>query len=409
MFSSLPRAVAQYLIVTVSYWAFTLTDGALRMLVVLYFHQLGYSPLAVAMLFLLYELFGVVTNLVGGWLAARLGLNATLHIGLALQVVALAMLMVDPALLTVAYVMLAQALSGIAKDLNKMSAKGSIKTLVSGTEQGKLYRWVALLTGSKNTLKGVGFFLGALLLAQLGFRAALAVMAAALVLVLLGSLLLLDRQLGKTRFKPKFTDVFSKCPTVNRLSAARFFLFGSRDVWFVVALPVFLQSQLGWSHTAVGALLAVWVIGYGIIQAQAPRLTSRRGSDAPATGAALVSWALVLAGIPLLIAVGCWLAWPPQWVLVGGLLLFGAVFAINSALHSYLIVAYAREEGVSLDVGFYYMANAAGRLAGTVLSGGVYQWYGLEACLLVSSLMVLLAGWCARGLPAVAEGGVVRG
>ena len=163
--------IRQYLLVTGNYWAFTLTDGALRMLVVLYFHGLGYSPLAIASLFLFYEIFGVVTNLVGGWLGARLGLNRTMNIGLALQVLALGMLLAPSLWLTVPWVMGAQALSGIAKDLNKMSAKSSIKLLVPGEAQGQLYRWVALLTGSKNALKGVGFFLGGALLALLAVTA----------------------------------------------------------------------------------------------------------------------------------------------------------------------------------------------------------------------------------------------
>ncbi|NIB39290.1 organoarsenical effux MFS transporter ArsJ [Pseudomaricurvus alkylphenolicus] len=402
MFSQLPRSVAQYLVVTASYWAFTLTDGALRMLVVLYFHGLGYSPLQVATLFLLYEFFGVVTNLVGGWLAARIGLNLTMHMGLGLQIVALGMLAVEPSLLGVAYVMVAQALSGIAKDLNKMSAKSSIKTLIPDDQQGQLYRWVALLTGSKNTLKGVGFFLGAVLMTWLGFRGAVAVMAAALAIVLVTSFLLLDRNLGKTSFKPKFQDLLSKSGSINRLSAARLFLFGARDVWFVVALPVFLQSRLGWSHTAVGSLLAVWVIGYGIVQAQAPRLTGQAAGRVP-DGHAALWWAMVLSGLPALIAVGCWLGWPAEWVVVSGLLAFGGVFAINSAVHSYLIVSYAKADGVSLDVGFYYMANAAGRLLGTVLSGSIYQFFGLEACLLASSLMVLLAALASTGLPRAAR------
>ena len=154
-----------YLVITAGYWAFTLTDGAIRMLVVLYFHLLGYSPLQVAMLFLFYEFFGVVTNLVGGWLGSRIGLNLTMHIGMALQVLALSMLMAPDAWLGVAYVMAAQALSGIAKDLNKMSAKASIKTLLpDGGGHSRLFHWVAVLTGSKNALKGAGFFLGAALL-----------------------------------------------------------------------------------------------------------------------------------------------------------------------------------------------------------------------------------------------------
>ncbi len=399
--SALPREVVQYLLVTVSYWAFTLTDGALRMLVVLYFHGLGYSPLEVATLFLLYEFFGVVTNLVGGWLAARLGLNVTLHMGLALQIVALLMLAVEPSMLHVAYVMVAQALSGIAKDLNKMSAKSSIKLLVPADQGGQLYRWVALLTGSKNSLKGIGFFLGALLLALVGFRGAVVLMAAGLLLVLAAGWWLLDRQLGKTSFKPKFRELLSKSPAINRLSAARFFLFGARDVWFVVALPVFLQAQLGWSHTQVGMLLAGWIILYGLVQAQAPRLTGLKAGRIP-TGRTAFEWALLLCGLPLLIALASWQQWQPQLVIVTGLLVFGAVFAINSAVHSYLIVAYAEADGVSLDVGFYYMANAAGRLVGTLLSGLVYQLWGLEACLLVSSVLVALSALCAARLPAAA-------
>lgn len=270
-------AIRQYLTVTGCYWAFTLTDGALRMLVVLYFHGLGFSPLQVATLFLLYEFFGIVTNLLGGWLAARIGLNHTLQAGMLLQVLALAMLLVDASMLSVAYVMVAQALSGIAKDLNKMSAKSSIKALVSADAQGRLYRWVALLTGSKNAMKGIGFFLGAMLLAVLNFRGAIAVLAAVLVLVLIAGLLLLKEELGKSSYKAKFTELFSTSAVVNRLSVARFFLFGARDVWFVVALPVFLQSQLQWSYAEVGTLLAVWVIGYGVVQSFAPALTRRLG------------------------------------------------------------------------------------------------------------------------------------
>ncbi|MCK5355305.1 MAG: organoarsenical effux MFS transporter ArsJ, partial [Methyloprofundus sp.] len=353
--------VQQYMLVTASYWAFTLTDGALRMLVILYFHQLGYSPLEVASLFLLYEFCGVITNLVGGWIAAHMGLNTTLQFGLALQIVALAMLMVEPSLLSVVYVMIAQAVSGMAKDLNKMSAKSSIKLLVPRHAQGKLYQWVSLLTGSKNTLKGVGFFLGSMLLATLGFRAAVAVMAVGLVVVLLLSFLLMKKDLGKTPYKPKFTDIFSKSAAVNQLSAARFFLFSARDIWFVIALPVFLQDQLHWDYTDVGALLAAWVIGYGIVQSVAPFITGIRKGKVP-DGKTAMLWALLLATLPLSIAVFLYQQWHTESVLIIGLLVYGAVFAINSAVHSYLIVAYAKEEGVSLDIGFYYMANAMGRL-----------------------------------------------
>ena len=390
--------IRQYLVVTGNYWAFTLTDGALRMLVVLNFHGLGYSPLQIAALFLFYEIFGVVTNLIGGWLGARLGLNRTMNIGLALQVLALLMLTVPATLLSVPWVMAAQALSGIAKDLNKMSAKSAIKLLVPDSQQGTLYQWIAVLTGSKNALKGVGFFLGGLLLTGLGFGGAVLAMAAVLALVWLASLTLLKKDLGKARSKPRFRDLLSRSRAINILSAARLFLFGARDVWFVVALPVFLASGFGWDYWQVGGFLASWVSGYGIVQSIAPYFTGKHSGRLPDGRAACV-WALLLAGIPAAIALGLSSELAAQPVLMGGLLLFGVLFAINSSLHSYLIVSYAREDGVSLDVGFYYMSNALGRLVGTLLSGWVYQAYGLEACLWVSSGFVLAAALVSLDLP----------
>ncbi len=396
--ASLSAEVRQYLLVTGNYWAFTLTDGALRMLVVLHFHSLGYSPLQVALLFLFYELFGVVTNLFGGYLGARIGLNRTMNLGLALQVAALLMLTVPSPWLSVPWVMAAQALSGIAKDLNKMSAKSAIKLLVPGEAQGQLYRWVALLTGSKNALKGVGFFLGGALLALLGFAGAVLAMALVLGLIWLASLCLLRHDLGKARAKPKFRDLLSKSRAINLLSAARLFLFGARDVWFVVALPVFLATQFGWDFWQVGGFLALWIIGYGLIQTQAPRVTGKASGRLPDGRAAFV-WALALAGLPALIALGLSTGGPAQVWVLGGLLLFGALFAVNSSLHSYLIVSYAKEDGVSLDVGFYYMSNALGRLLGTLLSGWLFQTWGLEVCLWVSSAFVLVAALVSLGLP----------
>ncbi len=396
--ASLSAEVRQYLLVTGNYWAFTLTDGALRMLVVLHFHSLGYSPLQVALLFLFYELFGVVTNLFGGYLGARIGLNRTMNLGLALQVAALLMLTVPSPWLTVPWVMAAQALSGVAKDLNKMSAKSAIKLLVPGEAQGQLYRWVALLTGSKNALKGVGFFLGGALLALLGFAGAVLAMALVLGLIWLASLCLLRNDLGKARAKPKFRDLLSKSRAINLLSAARLFLFGARDVWFVVALPVFLATRFGWDFWQVGGFLALWIIGYGLIQTQAPRVTGKASGRLPDGRAAFV-WALALAGLPALIALGLSTGGPAQVWVLGGLLLFGALFAVNSSLHSYLIVSYAKEDGVSLDVGFYYMSNALGRLLGTLLSGWLFQTWGLEVCLWVSSAFVLVAALVSLGLP----------
>ncbi|BCY02350.1 organoarsenical effux MFS transporter ArsJ [Stutzerimonas stutzeri] len=390
--------IRQYLVVTGNYWAFTLTDGALRMLVVLHFHALGYSPLQIAALFLFYEIFGVVTNLIGGYLGARLGLNRTMNLGLALQVAALLMLTVPASWLTVPWVMGAQALSGIAKDLNKMSAKSSIKLLVPDSQQGTLYKWVAILTGSKNALKGVGFFLGGALLTLLGFAGAVLSMAAVLALVWLASLVLLKKDLGKAKAKPKFRDILSKSRAINVLSAARLFLFGARDVWFVVALPVYLSAVFGWDFWMVGGFLACWIIGYGIVQSVAPAITGKRSGKVP-DGRAACLWAASLAALPAAIAIGLATAASPQWVLIGGLMLFGVLFAVNSSLHSYLIVSYAKEDGVSLDVGFYYMSNALGRLVGTLLSGWVFQAYGLQACLWVSSLFVVLAALISLWMP----------
>ena len=398
MLARLSADVRQYLLITGNYWAFTLTDGALRMLVVLHFHQLGYSPLQIAMLFLFYEVFGVITNLVGGWLGARIGLNRTMNIGLAMQVVALSMLLVPAAWLTVPWVMGAQALSGIAKDLNKMSAKSSIKLLVPGDRQGTLYRWVAALTGSKNALKGIGFFLGGALLATVGFAAAVAIMAGALLLVWLLSLLLLKRDLGKAKAKPKFREIFSKSRAINLLSAARMFLFGARDVWFVVALPVFLASTLGWDFWQVGGFLAAWVIGYGLVQSFAPHITGRATGRLP-DGRSASAWAVLLAMVPTTMAALLVYGVPASWVLIVGLTVFGVLFALNSALHSYLIVSYASEDGVSLDVGFYYMANAMGRLLGTVLSGWVFQRWGLAACLALSAALIAVAAAVSVALP----------
>ncbi|WP_440874792.1 organoarsenical effux MFS transporter ArsJ [Thalassotalea sp. PLHSN55] len=392
---ALPLAVKQYLIITMNYWFFTLSDGALRMLVVLYFHQLGYQPLAIASLFLFYEAFGVVTNLVGGWLGARLGLNKTMNVGLFLQVAALLMLTVDNQYLTVIWVMAAQALSGIAKDLNKMSAKSSIKTLVPSDQQGALFKWVALLTGSKNTLKGVGFFLGGLLLHLFGFQQAMLVMAIVLMIIAVLSVFLLNADMGKAKSKAKFSEIFSKSADLNYLSAARLCLFAARDVWFVVALPVYLSVELNWSHSYVGAFMASWVIAYGVVQAFAPKIT-RANITSMSQGRLLFLWALALSVVTALIAFVLSQGLSPALVITIGLLLFGITFAINSSLHSFVIVAMAKEDGVSMDVGFYYMANALGRLVGTILSGWVYQQYNITACLIVAAFLALSSAFFIR-------------
>ncbi|MEZ9300192.1 MFS transporter permease [Vibrio splendidus] len=402
MFSNLSKSVRQYMLVTFNYWNFTITDGALRMLVVLYFYDLGYSSLEIASLFLFYEFFGVVTNLIGGWLGARLGLNKTMNIGLGMQVVALGMLAVPSAMLTIPWVMTAQALSGIAKDLNKMSAKSSIKTLVPDEQQSALYKWIAILTGSKNALKGAGFFIGGLLLSTIGFQYAVLAMAAVLTLVFIGSLVSLEADMGKAKTKPKFKQIFSKSESINILSAARMFLFGARDVWFVIALPIYLGSVFGWDHSWVGGFLAAWTIAYGFVQGIAPKITGKAQGKVPDGNVALL-WAGALAIVTAGIAYAVQIGWQPELVIIGGLMVFGAIFAVNSSLHSYLIVSYAKGDGVSLDVGFYYMANAMGRLIGTILSGLVFQMAGLSACLWVSFAFLAITTVISLRLPKVPQ------
>ena len=401
-------SLRNYILVTAAYWAFTLTDGALRMLVLLHFHELGYTPVELAFLFLFYELFGVVTNLVGGWIAASFGLRTTLLGGLALQVVALTMLsLLDPGWgrsASVAYVMAAQALSGIAKDLTKMSSKSAIKVLVPADAHSALFRWVAILTGSKNALKGAGFFLGGLLLAAFGFRDALLGMAAGLLIALFGTTAFLPREMGRARSKKKLRGILSKSREINVLSAARFFLFGARDIWFVVGVPVFLSVHLEWGFTQVGGFLAAWVIGYGVIQSLAPAVIGRfTGGRAPQRRSAQVL-AFVLAGVMATIAGGVASGLDPGWIVLGGLAVFGVVFAINSSVHSYLILAYSDGDEVALDVGFYYMANAGGRLVGTLLSGLMYQLAGLAGCLWASMAFALATGALSLALPPTRAG-----
>ncbi len=391
-----------YALVTGAYWTDTLVDGATRMLVLFYFYQLGYSPFEVASLFVLYEFFGIVTNLVGGWLAARLGLKTTLFMGLGTQTFALSMLAFAPAAwLVVPYVMASQALSGIAKDLTKMSSKSAVKLVVPEGEESSLYRWVAILTGSKNALKGVGFFVGGLLLTLVGFQTSLLILAGFVFTALLVTSRLIRGHLGQPDKKAKFQHMFSHNRAVNILAAARIFLFASRDVWFVVGLPVFLYSVLGWNFWEVGIFLAAWVIGYGGVQAAAPRFVRRRAEeegDEP-DGRTATWLAFVLAAFPAGIAVALSVNADPTIVIIVGLIAFGVVFAMNSAVHSYLILSYADNSKVAMNVGFYYMANAGGRLAGTILSGLLYEWQGLEACLWASVGFVLAAGCLSLLLP----------
>jgi MFS family permease len=391
-----------YILVTLTYWGFTITDGALRLLVLLYFNNIGYTPIQIASLFLFYEVFGVVTNFLGGWIGSQLGLKVTLYMGIGLQIFSLILLsFLNPAWaqwFAVLYVMVAQAFSGIAKDLTKMSTKSAIRLVVPQDAHSALFKWVAVLTGSKNALKGVGFFVGSALLGSFGFVNSLWIMAGGLCLLLLTGLFL-PKGMGKIKAKVKFKQLFSKSPEINILSAARFFLFGSRDVWFVVGLPVFLRSVLGWSFAQVGGFLACWVIGYGIIQSLAPMLIQRFGSGGVPRSKTVQFWTSLLTVVPAAIAIALQLGIPPAIAIVGGLMLFGIVFAFNSAVHSYLVLAFTDDDKVALNVGFYYMANSGGRLAGTVLSGFTYQFYGIVGCLWVSTALILTAAVITRKLP----------
>ena len=402
--------LAAYITVTAAYWAFMLTDGALRMLVLLHFHTLGFSPVQLAYLFLLYEFMGMVTNLSAGWIAARFGLTLTLYLGLGIQVMALvALSQLDPAwsiALSVVFVMCVQGLSGVAKDLSKMSAKSAVKVLAP-KEGGGLFRWVAVLTGSKNAVKGFGFLLGAGLLAVAGFQTAVWAMAAVLAVILVGTFLFMPTGLPQGKKSAKFSQVFSSDPNINRLSLARMFLFGARDVWFVVGIPIYFYSVLSDGTVAgnrtafftIGTFMAVWIILYGLVQGLAPAILKAKDKTTPEIVTAAITWVGLLTLIPLAISVAVWVDFPGLvYFVVVGLLLFGFVFAVNSSVHSYLILAFTSEERVTMDVGFYYMSNAAGRLIGTLLSGVSYQIGGLPLCLFTAALMALASTLAAMRL-----------
>ena len=392
-----------YILVTAGYWVFTITDGALRMLVLLHFNELGYSPVSIAFLFLAYEFMGILTNLLGGWVGSRRGLNRTLVAGLGLQIIALIALSFESPSwqkwLSVSFVMAMQALSGVAKDLTKMSSKSAVKTVAG---DGSLFRMVAILTGSKNALKGVGFFVGAALLSGIGYDGALWSMSAALAITVIALIVFLNEDIGKSKKKAPLRSVLSKSSAINRLSAARFFLFGSRDIWFVVALPVFLSDELGWSERGVGGFLALWVIGYGIIQSAAPKLLASGGKRVDEVVAAR-QWALILGFVSATIALLVAFDIAVNWAIVGGLIVFGIAFAMNSSLHSYLVLAFSDDDSVALDVGFYYSANAAGRFVGTLLSGLLYLWGDLVAALWGSAIFVVITWICAKRLPPVPD------
>lgn len=406
---------AAYMAVTAAYWAFMLTDGALRMLVLLHFHTLGFSPVQLAYLFLLYEFMGIVTNLSAGWIAARFGLTTTLYAGLGFQIVALAALSQLDAgwgeAFSVAFVMAVQGISGVAKDLAKMSAKSAVKVLAPADDSSALFRWVAVLTGSKNAVKGFGFLLGAALLASVGFQASIISMAVVLALILAAVAAFMPPGLPRGKKKVKFSQVLSKDRNINRLSLARLFLFGARDVWFVVGVPIYFYSVLSdgteegnrAAFFLIGAFMAGWIVFYGVVQANAPKLLRARDKSLADVVGLARFWVGLLAAVPAVLAAAAFAGngGTSVWLsalLIAGLMAFGLVFALNSALHSYLILAFSRSERVTMDVGFYYMSNAAGRLLGTLLSGLSYQAGGLTLCLVTAAAMAAVSWACAKWL-----------
>lgn len=390
----MPSGVRNYVIVTIAYFLFTITDGALRMLVLLHFYSLGYTPFVLAFMFLLYETAGIFANAGGGWMATRFGIPRMLMAGQILQISGLCMLSaLQPtwsAAMSVVWVVLAQGVAGVAKDLTKTSSKSAIKAS-STQDMGQLFRWVAWFTGSKNATKGAGFFIGGFLLQVAGFHPALWLMAAMLAAVLVGVMLSLPRTLGKAKASRSFRELFAKTRAINLMAAARIFMFGSRDVWFVVGLPVYLYG-FGWQYMQVAGFVAAWTIGYGAVQALAPAVVTRSRDGLSREVPAARLWGAILIVIPVVLAL--LLTMPgvprPDLILVVGLLVFGFVFAVISSLHSYLILAYAGSEKAAEDVGFYYAANAAGRLMGILLSGLLTQTAGMPACLWGSAIMLAI-------------------
>ena len=394
-------SISHYLIVTLSYLGFTLSDGALRMLVLFYFFKLGFSPLTLALLFLLYEFAGVIANLGGGWLTTRFGIRIMLLVGLSLQIIGLIFLsLLDPSfdyILSIIWVLAAQGISGLAKDFTKTASKSAIKSMEVDGRQGLFY-WVSWFTGSKNAMKGIGFFLGGILLTKFGFQNSLWVMAGSLGLVLLLVSFLLPKNLGTRRPSGRIKELFSKSPEVNKIALARIFLFGGRDIWFVVAIPIFLYTN-GWDFWEVGGFLAGWTVFYGLVQAIAPSIiyVTNNGKKTVSSKSILV-WSISLALVSLFL-LGIMSAKTDLLLLLSGLILFGFVFAINSSLHSFLIVAYAGSKKAAEDIGFYYAANAAGRLFGTFLSGLLFQLGGVLACLAGTTLFLIATSYVVWRLP----------
>ena len=252
-------------------------------------------------------------------------------------------------------------------------------------------------------MKGSGFILGAMLLAAFGFVSSVLTMAVILFVILLGVLFYMPSGLPAGRKDAKFSEVFSGNRNINWLSASRLFLFGARDVWFVVGVPIYFYAVISDGSDdgnrdaffLVGTFMAVWTIFYGIIQGWTPRILKVTSQMDTEILAQAKRWVGLLIVVPLLLAALVWLVPEPSRtltsVIVLGLLVFGGIFAVNSSLHSFLILSFTDAKRVTMDVGFYYMSNAAGRLLGTVLSGFTYQVGGLPMCLCAATVMIGLS------------------
>jgi len=371
-----------FIFITFAYWFFMLSDGALRMIVLLHFHSIGFSPLQLAYLFLLYEFFGMITNLTAGWIAKKIGLNITLYFGLILQIISLITLtQIDKSWsvsTTVIVVMFIQGISGIAKDLTKMSAKSSVK-LLAPQENQKLFKWVALLTGSKNAVKGLGFLLGALLLTFFNFHFSLIIMSVILTIILILTFFLLPNNLLTVNKKIKFIEIFSNNSNVNYLSLGRVFLF------FYNILSNGIQDDNHKAFFIIGSFMAIWTIFYGFIQSITPKILS----ETKALYSQAKVWANILIIIPLiLIILNINFNESKLIITIVLLFIFGFVFAINSSIHSFLILKFTDKDRVTLDVGFYYMSNAFGRLIGTLLSGLSFEYGGFSLCLILTTILL---------------------
>jgi MFS family permease len=453
----LSHALRPFVIISSSYLLFTITDGAIRMIVLLHAYNKSFSALEVSITFTLYELAGVFTNLAAGFMGAKWGIKLTLISGLSLQLLSYGLLFAWQDDWTkresIIFVTVAQMFAGIAKDLTKLGGKTVTKLVTPEQKETHLFKLVSLITGWKNSLKGVGYFLGSALL-SVSYELALGFMMGLVVLAMPWAILGLDKSLGTAKKRnASWKEVFNlENRRLNILSLARLFLFASRDFWFEVPLPFFLRSPscdglgtsscllnencgngavcgesgfceninpgggcggLGLNRVVVGAFLGGYIILYGQVQAWTPQLVTGPLKQTPPNKLTEVFWGLINCIPTLVMAIV--MTWAPAfeagdtaamtiWLIVV-IVTFAIIFAINSSIHSFLVVNYASKDKVAVSVGFYYMSNAIGRLLGTLGSGILYTYVGdfvgplagsdavagLAACFFAGTLSSLLA------------------